>query len=689
MKELFFELGLEELPARLVRGALNNLQSNLVQSLEAAKLSHGQVEVFATPRRLALRIDVSEGQEDVTTEMMGPPARIAFDDEGNATKAAVAFAQRNGISIDSLTTKATEKGDYLAATIFTPGKRSIELLPDMLVEAVKGLKWPKAMTWGEGVGPFIRPIHWMVALYDGDVLELEVMGIRSANATRGHRFMAPHEVVVSSCEQWLETLRDAYVEPVPDKRSERIATGAQQLAESVNGVLVMDSGLLEELTYLSEWPVPLLGTFDSDFLEVPSSALITSMRVHQKYAAITTANGKLTHYFVIVAGLPSSNPKTVVAGNERVLAARLADARFFFETDTQTTLESMIEALGSRIYLKGLGTMADKARRLSACSGELAAVLGASPEDITLATEAGLFAKADLSSQMVGEFASLQGQMGKRYAELKGRDARVSAAIEEHYWPKHATDQLPTARISVAVALADRLDALVGCFALGLEPTGSADPYALRRGALGVIRILAMSHDYPTCGLGQALDIAAAAYGQALPGDWQETKARLLAFIRGRLKHLYAKTHPTDLTEAVLDSDFDHPRDVEGRLEALAALKSHDDWEDLAIAVKRVVRIAEDQEECSLEPASLHEPAEAALYESFITSKRSVDEAIGEERYSDALAALIGMKPHIDRFFEDVMVMSEDTGERNRRMALLGEVANLFDSIASFEKVST
>ena len=689
MKELFFELGLEELPARLVRRALKELESSLVQSLREAKLDPEAVQTFATPRRLAISVMVAEGQEDVTQEVTGPPARIAFDEEGRPTKAALAFAQRNGISEDALTTKPTPKGDYLAATIFTPGKRTLELAPSMLIKAVQDLKWPKAMTWGRDVGPFIRPIHWIVALYGGEQIELELLGIKASNKSRGHRFMAPGEFEVTASKQWCAALREAFVEPSPDRRSELISEGANQIADSVDGKLVMDAGLLEELTFLSEWPVPLLGSFDSEFLSVPSSALITSMRVHQKYAAITTQDGALTNHFVIVAGLPSSKPETVVAGNERVLAARLSDARFFFEADTKVSLETFVEALDSRIYLKGLGTMSDKAKRLGVLSGRLAQALGAESDEVVLAQRAGLLAKADLSSQMVGEFASLQGQMGKRYAELKNEDSLVASAIEEHYWPKHATDQLPQQRISIAAALADRLDALVGCFSLGLEPTGSADPYALRRGALGVIRILAAPNDFKTCGLSEALELAAQSYGDALPGNWSEVKDRLLTFFRGRLKHLYAKTYPTDLTEAVLASHFDHPGDVEGRLHALTALKSQDGWDDLAIAVKRVVRIAQDQERHALDSSVLADDAELALYESYSSSKLGIEKAISDGRYTEALEGLIAMKPHIDRFFEDVMVMSEDQGERTRRLALLSEVADLFGGIASFDKVST
>jgi glycyl-tRNA synthetase beta chain len=689
MKELFFELGLEELPARLIRGALKQLESSFTQNLKAANLDVGEVKTYATPRRLALSLTVAEGQADVTKEVTGPPARVAFDEEGRPTKAGLAFAQRHGIDADALTTKETPKGAYLAATVFTKGQRTIDLCPAMLVEAIKSMKWPKAMTWGRDEGPFIRPIHWMVALYDGQTMALEVMGVKASNKSRGHRFMAPDEFIVTGCEQWCETLRAAYVEPDPSSRSRTIADGAQALARSVKGELVMDAGLLEELTFLSEWPVPLLGTFDADFLTIPSSALITSMRVHQKYAAINDADGTLTNNFIIVAGLPSSAPNTVVTGNERVLAARLADARFFYEADTKVDLEAFVAALDSRIYLKGLGTMADKAKRLGGLSGRLAQALGATGDEVSIAERAGFLAKADLSSQMVGEFASLQGQMGKRYAQLRREDVAISSALEEHYWPKHATDQLPVARVSVSVALADRLDALVGCFSLGLEPTGSADPYALRRGALGVIRILAAPSTFDTCGLSAALDLSHAAYGDVLEGDWSEVKARLLSFFRGRLKNRYAKMYPTDLTEAVLASHFDDPADVEGRLHALSDLKTQEGWDDLAIAVKRVVRIVQDQERHTLDATSLQGEAELALYEAFSSSRVGIEKAIGEGAYTDALSGLIGLKPHIDRFFEDVMVMSEDMGERTRRLALLGEVADLFGAMASFDKVST
>lgn len=690
MKELFFELGLEELPARLVKRAQAALAQSLSASLKEAALEHGPITTYATPRRLALSVQVQSAQADVTQELLGPPARVAFDDQGAPTRAALAFAQRHGIDAGALTTKETPRGAYLAATVFTQGAKTRDLASDMLLSAVAATRWPKVMHWSDGQGPFIRPVRWIVALFGGEQVGLELFGIQASNQSRGHRFMAPDEFSVTGADDWCRQLRHAFVEPDPARRSARIEEEATALAASIGGELVMGDYLLEELTYLSEWPVALLGEFDASFLQIPSAVLITSMKVHQKYAAIQKPDGELSNHFILVAGLPSSAPATVVLGNQRVLAARLADARFFFDSDKKKSLDAFVQALENRVYLKGLGTVADKAARLGDLSGRYAEALGLPETQVALATRAGFLAKADLSSAMVGEFAGLQGTMGRRYAALAGEDPAVAKAIEEHYSPKHATAELPGDLISASVALADRFDALIGCFSLGLEPTGSADPYALRRGALGIIRILTQE-DQAAQGLGlpRAIDLALDAYGDVIEGDRSNLRERLLGFFRGRLKHSYAKVFPTDLTEAVVSSGFDRPADVFGRLQALAKVKAAAGWDDLAIAVKRVVRIVADQAPEALKPQTLQGEAERALYEATSSQRAGIQTALKAGRYDEAIAGLIALKPPIDRFFDEVMVMSEDPGERQRRLALLGEIADLFGAMASFDKVST
>jgi glycyl-tRNA synthetase beta chain len=501
---------------------------------------------------------------------------------------------------------------------------------------------------------------------------------------------------VDSEAAWLAGLRAAHVEPDPRRRTETIASEARRLAASVGGALVEDADLLAHVAGLVEWPTPLLGTFDPAYLDIPAQVIVELMRVHQKYFAVRDAAGGLSNHFVCVAGTAVKDPAVVAAGNQRVLAARLSDGRFFWTSDQRRPLASYVDDLAQRTFLKGLGTMRDKALRLEVLARKLAEALygggGGDGAGGDAAARAGLLAKADLATGLVGEFPELQGEMGAEYARL-GADpepAAVATAIAEHYRPRFAGDALPATPAGAAVALADKLDSIVGCFCLGLEPTGSADPYALRRQALGVIHVLsALPQGGSPLGLGACLDLAREAYADVVAGDWPAVRARVLDFFRARLKALLADEFPTDLTEAVLEAGCDAPGAVRGRLTALSAVKRSAGWEDLAAAVKRVVRIVADQAPGALDPATLTEPAERALYEAFVGVERATVAALAAGRYDDALGRLVSLKPAIDGFFDAIMVMSDDPGERGRRLALLGGIAGLFRQVAAFDRVST
>ncbi|MDP6942766.1 MAG: glycine--tRNA ligase subunit beta [Myxococcota bacterium] len=688
MRELLFELGTEEIPARLLERARTELGERLGKALDAAGLAHEGLVTYATPRRLVVSCQVAEKQPDRTEELLGPPARVAFDDAGQPTKAAIGFAKRNNVPVDALERRETPKGEYLGCTVHTTGQAATMLLGEMLETAVTKLHWPKAMRWGTSSDTFIRPVHWIVAIFAGEVLPVSLFGIASGRTTRGHRFLDPDPFEVTGIDDMLSGLRRRHVEPDPAVRRDLIATAARELASSVGGEAIVDDALLEEVTGLVEWPVPLIGTFDEAALALPAQVLITSMNVHQRYFAVRRADGTLSNHFVIIGGMVVADPDVVVAGNARVLAARLADARFFYEADAKKGIAHFVPKLAGRRFLEGLGTMHDKAERLERLAAELTQVLV--PEDGeagALAARAGLLCKADLATDMVGEFAKLQGEMGADYARKSGEDDAVATAIEEHYLPKHAADAVPATAVGSAVALADRLDSLVGCFALGLEPTGSADPYALRRQALGVLRIIEGAPQAPS--LGEALDLARAAYGDTLDIDWHEVRRRLMSFFRGRLKASLGQTYPSDLTEAVLTVGYDDPADARGRLEALYALKQTQVWETLAAGVKRVANIAGDHPGGPVDPATLTEPAAVALFEAWHTVQHGAHVALDTGAYGEALDRLVTLKPTIDRFFDDVLVMSDDDEERTRRLSLLASIHALFHRIAAFDKVST
>lgn len=687
--ELVFEIGTEEIPARLLERARKELGERLTRGLDAAGLAYSDVETWATPRRLAITGRVTAQQPDQTKEMLGPPARVAFDEDGNPTKAALGFAKRNGVSASALERKATPKGEYLACTVHIAGQAARDLLPDLLTECITRLHWPKAMRWGSRRETFIRPIHWLTAVLDGQVLPVTWGEITSGDTTRGHRFLAPEPFQVATRADYLDGLRARYVEADAAVRREIIATGARQLADSVGGVAVIEDDLLEEVTGLVEWPVPLLGEFEAEYLALPAQVLVQSMKKHQKYFAVRRPDGSLSNHFLLACGMVVDDPAVVVAGNGRVLRARLADARFFYEQDLKQPLAAFVEQLSGRLFLKGLGTMRDKVTRLEALASTLAARLAPDLSGAAdLAGRAGFLAKADLATDMVGEFGDLQGQMGRDYARLAGEPEGVAVAIWEHYLPRHATDDLPSGPIGAAVALADRLDGLVGCFSIGLEPSGSADPYALRRQALGVLRLLeAWSGTAP--GLAEALDMAHGVYGETIDADWPSVRDRLLEFFRGRLKASLSQAHPTDLCEAVLAVGHDDPADVRGRLEALHALKGTDDWATLAVGVKRVAKIGADHIAGELDPTTLSEPAAKALYEAWRSVRSAATNATDAGEYSEALAHLATLKPTIDRFFDEVLVMSDEPAERQRRLDLLALVDSLFQRIAAFDRVST
>jgi len=524
-----------------------------------------------------------------------------------------------------------------------------------------------------------------VALLDGETLPLTFAGIQAGNHTRGHRFHNPTPTAVTGLEDWLETMAASHVMPNRQARTETIQAQVNALAQSAGGVIQEDDALLEEVAGLVEWPVPLLGQFESRFLEVPAQVLVTAMKVHQRYFPIFTQEGTLTNHFVLVSGTVVNDPAVVVDGNEKVIRPRLADAEFFFDQDKKTSLDTFVSRLEQRTFLKGLGTMRDKATRLARLSKSFAR--HTAPGSEVNAERAGLLAKGDLSSAMVGEFAKLQGHMGRDYARLAGEAPDVAEAIYEHYLPRFATDTLPETALGATTALADRWDSIVGCFVLGLEPSGSADPYALRRQALGILRISIARPEGPT--LTEGFQLTTESYEDGLCSDWDDARDRVMTFMRNRLKHMLTEAHPTDLVEAVLASGFDNVGDTLGRLKALNALKQTSDWDDLAIAVKRVVRIVADQPTSDLDTATLDTGAEQGLYDAYSGALGRIDTALEQRDYETALSLMADLRPPIDRFFDDVMVMSDDPAERQRRLALLALIATVFHRMADFSRVST
>ncbi|MCS7309678.1 MAG: glycine--tRNA ligase subunit beta, partial [Armatimonadetes bacterium] len=496
MADLLLEIGTEELPAGVVEDALAQLQQAVTHRLQEARIDFGEVQTFGTPRRLILLLhDVAPSQTDVIREVRGPAANVAFDAQGNPTPAALGFARKQGVDVSELEVVHTPQGDYVMAKVFERGKSTVEVAAQVFPEVIRSLTFPKMMRWGSGNLRFCRPIRWLLALYGGEVVSFDLDGIRSGNRSRGHRFLAPEEFEVHTPEELFQQLEARYVLYDHRRRRQSIREQAERLAEQVGGCILWDDALLDEVTHLVEYPTALLGRFDPQFLSLPEPILVTAMKKHQRFFAVTDAQGKLLPYFVAVRNGDDRHLDIVREGNERVLTARFNDAHFFYERDRQQPLEAFVGDLGRIVFQEKLGTMADKTVRLRRMAMELAEQAGVEP---ALADRAAFLCKADLATEVVMELPALQGVMGREYALLSGEPQAVAQAIAEHYQPRFAGDALPESALGRLLAVCDRVDTLAGYVgALEIVPTGSGDPFGLRRAAQGVVQILATVEEMP------------------------------------------------------------------------------------------------------------------------------------------------------------------------------------------------
>lgn len=702
---LLFEIGTEELPPGEIDTVLAALREHVRAGAEAARLPIGGVFTYATPRRLALRVEgIAYEAETIEETVTGPAARIAFDADGNPTKAAIGFARGKGVDPSQLTRVETDKGEYVALTVRREGEASSVVMARLLTEAISALPWKKAMRWGWSPVAFGRPIHWMVAMLDSRVLDVEFAGVKAGATTYGHRFLAPDAITLNTASQYGDALRKAKVLVDIDERKKVIEEGVARLAAEEGLTAVSDPELVDEVVQLVEWPVPMIGRFAEDLLEVPREVLIESMRSHQRYFATESADGALANGFIFIANMEVPDPKVVVHGNLRVLRARLEDAKFFYREDRKHTLEAQLGKLASVRYIDGLGSIRDRADRLVALSATLAETLF--PGDGDVATHAGraaLLCKADLVTGMVGEFASLQGTMGRYYAVADGEAPEVAAAIEEHYAPRGAWDAPAEAPASVIVSLADKFDAIAGCFALGLIPTGSADPYGLRRAALGILRTgIDRNLRLPLRSLLEAAvsalpDPAAVGSSKTLRPA-AEVVDDALEFLHARLRAMLAANAPTDIADAVVAVIGDELPTAPARAAVLDRMRKDADFEPLAAAFKRAVNIVtkavdDDPSLAALydapapDEALLTEDAERALWAAMKEAEPTVTAGIAASDFDPVGAALSGLKPAIDGFFDHVMVNADDDAVRRNRLALLAAVRALFRRFADISRI--
>lgn len=684
-RELFLEIGTEEIPAGFIPRALAEMESMMVRELAGARLTFSEIKTMATPRRLAMVVkDVPAVQPDAEITATGPSIKAAYDSEGKPTRAAEGFARGQGVDVSALKTISTEKGEYLAVTKQETGRPTHELLAEILPRLVTNIPFKKSMRWGNLDVRFARPIHWIVALFDGIVVPFSFGSIESGTISRGHRFMANTTFPVRNFAHYQEECERHFVIVDPERRKEIIRRESHRVAVAAGGHLLPDEELLDQIVYLVEYPSAVHGTFSAEFLKVPREVLITSMRSHQRYFSIVDENGGLMPGFITINNTLTEDPSVVVKGNERVLRARLSDARFFFEEDQKVKLDERVESLKKVVYQQKLGTSFEKMERFRALAEGLAEQLN--PAVKTQTSRAATLCKADLVSGMVGEFPEVQGVMGREYALLEGEDRNVANAIAEHYLPIQAGGELPASDIGAFVSIADKLDTICGCFGVGLIPTGAADPYALRRATIGIISII-LDRSY-RLSLQSMISRSLELLTTKLTRPPEQVAADVHDFFRGRFVNLLANDFAADAVDAAVSARFDDLVEVRDRIAALAAFKSHPDFEPLSGAFKRVGNIIKDGNDTPVNPALFLDPAESCLHEAVLSAQNMVDSRIMSGEWLDALTEIATLRGPVDTFFERVMVMADDLNVRQNRLALLTGIARMFGKVADFSKLA-
>lgn len=685
-KELLLEIGTEEIPSAFIPPALIRMKDLMEEGLRENRIAHGEIKTLGTPRRLVVLVSgVAEEQEERITQITGPPKRVGFDEHGKPTKAAVGFAKGQGVKLSDLELIEMEKGEYLCVRKGERGLDTNELLKKILPDFILSIPFPKSMRWSNCSIRFVRPIHWILALFGGEVIPFKLGDLNSSNISFGHRFMKPNSFKVENAASYLKKVKQAYVVVDPVERKDMIEKGIMDATKKMGGVILPDEELLELVTHSVEYPAIICGAFHEKFLRLPKDVLIASMREHQRYFAVVDEDGGLMPYFMAVSNIPVKGTG-VVTGHERVLAARLSDAQFFFEMDQKIPLEDRVEQLKGVIFHSELGTSYEKVKRVQALAVFLAEILF--PEKISIIERAAQLCKADLTTEMVKEFPKLQGNMGKVYALLSGELEEVAHAIYEHYLPLRAGGELPSSHVGAIIGLADKMDTICGCFGVGLIPSGTADPYALRRQTLGIIHII-RDKGY-TLSLSQIINKSLSLLRDNLKEIDRETASMVKEFFELRLYHqLVSEDYPYDVVESVLSIYSDDILDSIERIRALSRLRLEGNLEPLVIAFKRVANIAGKAEEGMVDPSLFEDPVESLLYKDYRTVNEHTERLFQEKDYYSILLEFFKLKNPVDRYFEGVLVMTSDENIRNNRLALLGMIYRLFLQLADFSKIVT
>ncbi len=691
--DFLVEIGTEELPPKALKTLANAFLQGMETGLMSAGLAHDKVTLFATPRRLALRIgDLARRQPDRAVERRGPPVKVAFDGDGNPTRAATAFADGCNVGVEALERIETPKGEWLVYRGKETGKLAAELLPDIVDAALAGLPSPKAMRWGSGSAEFVRPVHWVVMLHGSQVVPGTFFGIDAGQKTRGHRFHAPQPIQVAHPGDYDKLLRDGgYVVADFAERRAMVSQLIADAAAAAGGTAVFDEDLMDEVTALVEWPVAVTGSFETRFLELPPEVLIATLQDHQRYFPVRGDDGALKPVFITISNIESQNPDEVRSGNERVVRPRLEDAAFFWKADRQRSLASRLDDLGSVIFQRKLGTLKDKTHRVAGLTRYVAGSLGA---DVELAECAATMAKCDLLTDMVGEFPALQGTMGRYYALHDGTPQEVALAVEEQYLPRYAGDALPTSNTGRSLAIADKLDTITGIFAIGKRPTGTSDPFGLRRAALGVLRIIV--EDALDLDLSELAWHAAASF--SFVDDRDALRDEVYDYMMERLRAYYLDGAAGDAGDGVTAPMFDavlarrpgKPLDFQQRLQAVREFAGLEASESLSTANKRIANIlrgADVEVADQMQRELMTDTAELSLHDALTEMRTTIAPMLKTRDYREALVTLAGLREPVDTFFDDVLVMADDPQVRGNRLALLGNLRDLFLEIADLSRL--
>jgi len=685
MPELFLEIGAEEIPARFMSLALDYLEKEIPSFLKKNRIQASEPRVMGSPRRLVISFDeVGNQQEDIVETHFGPNVKLAYDEKGDPTKSALGFARGKGIDPSQLTLEKTPKGEVVCARIEKTGQPTATILNNFFPILISKIPFPKKMRWGNRETPFVRPLHWIVALFGSKPLSFSYEGTPCTDISRGHRFMHSDFFKVNGMDDYLKSCEKYFLMIDPVIRKKSIVDQITLLANEVGGAVELDPELLEEVNYLVEYPFAIRGNFEKQFLELPRELLITTMKCHQKYFSLKNKHGDLLPYFITISNVQPGPGGEIVRGNERVLRARLQDARFFFDEDRKKRLEDFVELLKDVTFQKSLGTSYEKVNRIVALTEFLATEV--CPEQIKQASRAAWLCKADLVTQMVYEFPELQGIIGGYYADHSGEDPEVGLAIKEHYRPAFSGDSPPSSPVGSIVSIADKLDTILGCIGVGLLPSGSEDPYGLRRHSLGIIQTIISQNWQVSLDKLIQKGINLLKDKTKLTSDEIHMHTQVL-FSQRYKTILIGEEYPYDAIDAVLSTNIDSLVDVRQKVVALSDLKKQPYFEPLAITFRRVVSILNEESDGNIQTSLLSEPAEKKLYDEYRRVKEPVENHLSKKQFPQALEKIVEIKETVDEFFEHIMVMTKEDELRKNRLRLLKHISLLFSNIADFSKI--